>query len=206
VAVLLAAACILPANDVRACETAPDLRIEVTMRFDAPAVRSDYSLSDIADLARRSGRATEHKVFGFYTGEFGYDIDIAPDENAACPPRIDATVTLRLFQRLIEIGREAAANDCLNAISVTHYQHLAAVDQQVVTDFSAKVALAMNEASTEIAGARPARDGGHFTTLREHLAGVVERAIAGIRDARQASQTANNDPTELERAALACSI
>jgi hypothetical protein len=194
------------ARAASACETPPDLHIEVTAKFDAASVRSDYNLADIAALARQLHRDAGREVLGFYASEFGYTIDIEPEGDQACPGRIEAIVTLRLRHRLIEIGQEAAANSCLYPTALQHYRRLAEVDEQTVERFSAGAAALLAQASPALKEIHPPRAEDLDAVLREQIRAVVDGAIATLHDARQDAQRAINNPGELRQLAHFCSI
>jgi hypothetical protein len=189
-----------------ACETLPDLHIAVTAPLDAAQVNSDYTLAEIAALAGRLHRDTNRELLGFYTGEFSYQIDIAPAGDEACPARVEATVTLRLQYRLIEIGQEVVANPCLYPAALRHYRRLAEVDQQIVERFSARTAAMLTAAGPALKEIHPSHAEGRDAALREQIRGVVEQAIAPLHDARRDAQQAINNSAELSQLAHSCSI
>jgi hypothetical protein len=188
-----------------ACETTPDLHVEVTAQFEPVVVRSDYTLTDIASLARQQHRDTGRALLGFYSTEFGYTIDLGPDGDKACPALIGATVTLRLQHRLIEIGQEATTNSCAYPRALRHYRRLAEVDEQTVARFSASTAAALTQASSALKQASgPQAD--MEAVLREQIGAVVDAAIAPLHDARRDAQQAVNNSAELRQLASSCSI
>jgi hypothetical protein len=203
----VAMALVLVANTGIACETAPDLRIEVTSRFDTVAVRSDYALADIAALARRQQqRDTGRLLLGFYASEFGYTIDLAPKGDPACPMLVETVVTLRLQHRLIEIGEEAAANSCVYPSALRHYRRLAEVDEQTVEHFSARAAAMLAAASPALRQTHAPVGTDPDAALRAQVRAVVDATVAPLPDARRTAQQAVNDAGDLRRLASSCSI
>ena len=207
-----AAACLVVAvsslsvtRAAEACET-PDLHIEVTTKFEAPAIHSDYTLAKIAALARQQHRDAGRALLGFYVTEFGYTIDLPPEGDQACPAHVDATVTLRLRRRLIEIGQEAAMNACLYPVALRHYRRLAAVDEQTVERSSAHVAMMLAQASPTLKQIYLPHPEDLDAALREQIRAVVDEAIAPLHNARRDAQQAVNNPDELKRLAHSCSI
>ncbi|MEA2741573.1 MAG: hypothetical protein QOH05_4880 [Acetobacteraceae bacterium] len=189
-----------------ACETAPDLSIEVTSRFDTTPVRNDYTLADIAALARQQHRDLGRALLGFYTSAFGYTVDLLPEGDAVCPTRIATTVTLRLQNRLIEIGRDVAANSCVYPGALRHYRRLAAVDEQTVQRFGARAAAMLAQASPTLKQTHASHAEDLDAALRDQIRALVDRAVAPLHDARQDAQQAVNSAGELKQLASDCSI
>jgi hypothetical protein len=189
-----------------ACETLPDLHIEVTTKFDAAPVRSDYSLDAIAALARKSQRDVGRALLGFYASQFSYTINLAPAGDKACPARIDSTVTLRLTRRVIEIGQEATTNSCAYPVALQHYRRLAEADEQTIRRFGVRTAAALAQASDALKQNRAPQAPDLATALREQIRAVVDVAIAPLHDARQDAQQAMNNASELRQLASSCSI
>jgi hypothetical protein len=180
-----------------ACETLPRLHIEVATQFEVAPIRSDYSLAHIATLAREQHRDVGRALLGFYTSDFGYTIDLAPEGDPACPAEIRTLVTLRLQHRLIEIGQEAAADTCVYPGALRHYKRLAEVDEQTVERFGARAAAALNKASPSLHRTHaPCRED-LDDALRDQIRTVVDAAIAPLHHARQDAQEAVNNSGEL---------
>jgi hypothetical protein len=194
------------ARTARACETRPDLHIEVTAKFDATTVRNDYSLGDIAALARQQHRDADRALLGFYASEFGYTIDLVPAGDQTCPTRIETIVTLRLQHRLIEIGREAATNSCVYPVALRHYRRLAEVDEQTVDRFSARAAVVLAQASPALKQTRAPRAGGLDSALHEQIRAIVDGAIALLHSARRDAQQTVSNSDELAQLVSSCSI
>jgi hypothetical protein len=201
-----AAASLAFAHRVNACETPPDLHIEVTSKFDTPPVRNDYTLAHIAALARQQHRDNGRALLGFYIGEFGYVVDLVPEGDPVCPTRIQAIVTLRLEHRLIEIGQEAAASSCVYPGALRHYQRLAQVDEQTVERFGARVAAMLVQASPALKQTYAPHAEDLDATLRGQIQAVVDRATAPLQGMRQDAQQAVNSSDELKQLASSCSI
>jgi hypothetical protein len=189
-----------------ACETLPDLHIGVTTKFDVAPVRGDYNLADIIALAHQQHRDTDRALLGFYASEFGYTVDLAPIGSPDCPARIDVIVTLRLQHRLIEIGREAAANACIYPAALRHYRRLAEADEQTVEHFGASVAAMLTQASPTLKQTHAPHAEDLDGALRDQIRAVVDAAIASLHAARQDAQQAINNSSELKQLASACSI
>ena len=190
----------------RACEALPDLHIKVTDAFDGTVVRNDYSLNEISALARQQHRDNNRALLGFYASEFDYTIDLVKYGDQACPAHVSTVVTLRLQHRVIEIGREAAANACVYPVALQHYRRLAEVDEQTVEQFSARVAAMLSQASPALQQIR-SHDGKDLDAAsREQIRAIVDAAIVPLHNARQDAQQAVNNPDELRQLAHACSI
>jgi len=202
----VAAASLSIASTANACETQPDLHIEVTSKFGPAPVRNDYTLADIAGLARQQNRATDRALLGFYASEFGYTIDMAPQGDPLCPVRIETTVTLRLQHRLIEIGQDIATNSCAYPGALRHYRRLSEVDEQTVERFSAHTAAMLAQASPDLKQTYAPHAEDLDAALRDQIRAIVDKGIAPLHDARQDAQQAVNNSGELRQLASSCSI
>jgi hypothetical protein len=202
----VAAVSLALARTVVACEIQPDLHIEVTSKFDVAAVRNDYSLAEIVAFARQQHRDAGRALLGFYTSEFEYTIDLVPEGDPICPAQIDATVTLQVQHRLIEIGREAAASSCVYPSALRHYHRLAQIDEQVIERFVATTATMLAQASPHLKLTQAAHPEDLNVALRGQIRSVVEAAIAPLHVARQDAQQAVNNSGELKQLASSCSI
>jgi len=202
----LAVASLSAARATDACETLPDLHIEVTAKFDAVSVRNDYTLADIAALARKQKRDTGTAPLGFYASEFGYTIDLSPEGDPACPVEIRTLVTLRLQHRLIEIAQEAATNSCVYPGALRHYRRLAEADERTVERFSARAAAMLAQARPALKQTYAPRREGLDGALRDQIRSVLDGAMAPLHDARQDAQQAANNSGELRQLAFSCSI
>jgi hypothetical protein len=189
-----------------ACETHPDLHIDVTTKFDAVSVRNDYTLADIAELARQQHRDAGRALLGFYATEFGYRIDLMPEGDPACPARLDAVVTLLLQHRLIEIGQEAAENSCASKAALEHYRRLAQVDEQTVNRFGARAAAMLAQAGPALQQTYAHAPEDLDAALRDQIRAAVDDAIVPLHDARRDAQQAVNDSSGLRQLASSCSI
>ena len=189
-----------------ACETPADLNIEVTTKFETTPIRNDYTLGDIATLARQLHRATGRPLLGFYASEFGYTINLVPEGDQACPAHIETIVTLRLQHRLIEIGQEAATNSCVYPVALRHYRRLAKVDEQTVERFGARAAVMLGQASPALKQIHPAHAEDLDVALREQIRAVVDAAIARLDAARQDAKQSVNSSGEVKELTSSCAI
>jgi len=189
-----------------ACETPPDLHIEVMAKFDVAPVRNDYTLADIIALAHQQRRDAGRALLGFYASEFGYTIDVEPEGDRACPARIETIVTLRLQHRLIEIGQEAVTNVCVYPGALRHYRRLAETDEQTVARFVEIAATTLSQASDALRDTRAANAEDLDAALRDQVHAIVDKAIMPLHSARQDAQQAVNNAGELRQLASSCSI
>jgi hypothetical protein len=203
----IAVASLSVARAADACETVPDLHIEVTAKFDPAPVRNDYTLADITALARQQHHDTSGgALLGFYASEFGYTIDLVPAGDPACPAQIETLVTLRLQRRLIEIGQEAATNSCVYPGALRHYRRLAEVDEQTVEHFGARAAAMLVQARPTLKQTYAPHGEELDAALRDQIRAVVDMAIEPLHGARQDAQRAVNNSGELKQLASSCSI
>lgn len=97
---------------------------------------TDFNLAEIGELANRTGRLGKHAPLGFYFGSFGYTVgvDISALSETTCSEPVHVTVTLMLFDRHIQIGKEIVAESCLFALAADHYRRHAAADDAILSE------------------------------------------------------------------------
>jgi hypothetical protein len=194
---VVAIAAFLSVNVARGCDLPPTLHISVDSRFDEPTPRNDYSLQEIQAMAAQNQGGSGRQVLGYYRGQFGYSIDIA-DNEGECPAQTNATVTFRLMHRVIQLGKQVAANNCLLPIALKHYRHIATADEQIVQQYGIAAATALNNARPLL------RQIDETGGLRARIGTVVEQAIKSLRDDRRRATQAVNNSDELRQLASAC--
>jgi hypothetical protein len=182
------------------CASDPRLSVVVTTNFAEPAVRSDYTVRTIEALARKLSSAPAAEVFGFYTGEFSYTVDFA--QSASCATTTQATVTLRLSNRVIEVGKEFAASSCAAEAVIGHYRKMARADEAEVTRFAQRTASAL-AASASTMRTVPTN---YHEVLGQRIKAIVDEATASLHQARKAAQDVVNEPQELLRVRSSCAV
>ena len=201
---LLAAGWLALASPIAACPAEPRLDIAVSTESVFPDVRSSYTFGQLNELASQAGRRGRHPPYGFYTGTFGYTVDVKRVEEtgkARCAAAMRVEVRLLLKDRLVEIGTDGPCR--LEAV-LSHYLVHAAQNDRVLSHYASKaVAMFDGMPRSELLAAPMSDD-----AKEEVVAVGVRRAMDGLlrpfeEDWRQSSAAADNDE-ELVRLRAAC--
>ena len=95
---------ILPRADVHVVDTPGEVNID-----------TNFSLDQIAGLAREGGQSNDRPPLGFYVGTFQdtVGVTLTTSSGARCADRILIEVHMQIVNRHIAVGRELQQNPCL---------------------------------------------------------------------------------------------
>jgi hypothetical protein len=204
--ITLALAFVRPA--VAQCDGASTVDTRVVAEREPVAAASNFSLDQIADLAKRSGNAPGSAPLGFYTARVvdAVEVDVDHDVGVSCPPHIKVDLHLRLAQRRIEVGQEVVTKPCLYDVVLEHYRKKAAADDDAFAVYVGAVAQELRV--TRFAGAAGRADGGLDETTRtevqQWVKSIVDQGWEPYHGARVAAQRAVDTPDEMRRLSRAC--
>jgi hypothetical protein len=190
------------------CDGELKVDTRVVAEREPVASAANFSLDQIADLAKRSGNAPDTAPLGFYTARVTDEVEVSPgrDAGGSCLPHIQVELHLRLAQRRIEIGQEVARQPCLRDLVLEHYRKKAAADDEAFAVYVDAVADALR--TTPFSGAfgreDAPRDDATRTEVQQWVKSIVDRGWQPYHGARAAAQRAVNTPEEMRRLAQAC--
>jgi len=190
------------------CDGALQADTRVIAEREPVAAASNFSLDQIAKLAKRSGTAPDSAPLGFYTAQITDSVDVSLEHGVggACLPHIKVELHLQLARRRIEIGREVVSKPCLYDAVLTHYRKKAAADDAAFAAYVDAVAAALR--ATPFAGAAAHAEAGLDDTTRTEaerwVTSVVDPLLQSFHGARAAAQRAVDTPEELRNLAQAC--
>ena len=187
-----------------ACVATPKIAIDIVAIHDPPALHSDVTLQQLHEIAEKTHRGGKHRALGYYFGTFGYTIEVrfAPSD-AICPDTIAITITMRLFDRQVEVAEDLPEGDCLYRAAVVHYRRHALADDVVFSHYARIVSRALHATpSSLIAGAPPSPAGAD--QIKKNLVSVIEAALSPFTGDRDAAQAAVDTPAEVDRLACPC--
>ena len=135
---ILARAEMLPAAE--ACSIARD-RVDVRTRIEPVVVSSEFTSSQLAALAARTGQPLRHAPYGFYLSRVWYHLATHDVAQAArhCAPTVAMTVDMALIQRRIEVAADLQSDACLLKSAIEHYGRHAEADERAFRDFASAV-------------------------------------------------------------------
>ncbi len=121
---------------ISACSGPTPVAFDVVASHGPVQESTDYTLGEISELAHRTRRSGKHAPLGFYFAAFGYtvSVDVSVLSETTCSEPVHVTVTLMLFDRHIQIGKELVAEPCLFALARDHYRRHAGADDVVLSE------------------------------------------------------------------------
>jgi hypothetical protein len=190
------------------CGDALKAETQVVAEREPIVLASNFSLDQIAELARRSEAPPDTAPLGFYTASVSDEISVGVDHgtDGACLSHISVELHLRLERRRIEIGREVVKQPCLYDIVIEHYRKKAAADDAAFEVYVTSVAAVLR--TNPFSGTAGRVDAGMDDTTRTEAAhwvkSVVDQSWQTYHDARVAAQRAVDTADEMRRLSRAC--
>jgi hypothetical protein len=134
----------MPISD---CSGSTPVAFDVVASHGPVQEAANYTLAEISELAHRTRRSGKHAPLGFYLASFGYtvSVDVSVLSETTCSEPVHVTVTLMLFDRHIEIGKELVAEPCLFALARNHYRRHAGADDVVLLDAARAQEMALQQ-------------------------------------------------------------
>lgn len=200
-------ATLLPISMASPCSAPRPAMIDVRAIHEPVAMRADYSLAELADLAALFGQKTDHSPLGFYSGTVADDVVATeiPAPNPACGSSIQLNVSLRLTERRIQIAHDLESAQCRDDAIILHYRNHANADDVVFGTFARTITnrldlLARSDTPLGIPGT-----GAFLTPLRDAARQIIEEALPELKAERAAARASVDTPLEIERLSDACS-
>lgn len=184
-----------------ACPGPPRATFDVVTLRSPVDVSENFTLAQLAELASRTGRIGRHPPLGFYIAGFGYRVttDVSVPRGAECSERVRVTVTLRLVDRHIEIGKEVRANPCLFSLVRDHYRRHAASDEAALAEFARALEAALQGISLPPLGHDPALAEEDRRRVEAAVASAIDRRLGALDAARANARDQVDTDKEVER-------
>ena len=183
---------ILPRADVHVVATPGEVNID-----------TNFSLDQIAGLAREGGQSNDRPPLGFYVGTFQdtVGVTLTTSSGARCADRILIEVHMQIVNRHIAVGRELQQNPCLFSLALRHYKRKADADEAAIVRYADALAAtlsAMILPSSAIESQDSFYAAGELR-LEELVTSLIEKSIEQLHAARIASQQAVDTIEEMTR-------
>jgi hypothetical protein len=202
----LVASTVLTAAPGAACPTPPPVYVAVLLDDAKVQTRTDFTLAQIEAMRQQTGGVDRHPTLGFYGHRFGYTVQIDLDHPAGtpCVQSVKVGVHMVLTQRVIEIGKDLAANPCLYAIAAAHYERHAAADDLVFGEYAKMIAPALR--ATNLV---PTLDDYTFDKLDKAqiealVHASIDASLVPYDAARRAAQVAVDSKAEAQKMTSGC--
>jgi hypothetical protein len=116
----------------------------VEISYDPVVVDATMPLSEISELAKRSGQGMQHPALGFYSALTEKFIQVhRAGSGDTCSDSVEISVQLKLAHRLIELGEELRSEPCLLTQATDHYMKHAEADADLFAAFARGVKLSV---------------------------------------------------------------
>lgn len=204
VAVLLTALAL--AKPVAACSGPTPAIFAVVASHGPIKEATNYTLREISELANRTGRLGKHAPLGFYFAGFGYNVavDVSALSETTCSEPVRVTVTLMLFDRHIQIGKELLAEPCLFALARDHYRRHAGADDAVLSESARALEVTLQhiplpELQRDAASADEDRQ-----RVQHAVAAVMDEKLAPLDATRANARDKVDTPEEVKKLSGSC--
>lgn len=200
---LMAGPLLMPNHAAAACLAEPQVTVVVVTEHRPPVIRFSYSFAQLREFAVTAGYRGLHAPFGFYTGTFGYSVEIKDAEigRPGCKQAVHVQVGMILDGRLIEIATDVP---CRREAVLSHYQRHAEQDDTLLERYAGRALATFDRlSSVGLLGTRTQAD------VTEAVTDLVRTTMNGLlqsyEEDRERSLAAADNDAELHRLVAACS-
>jgi hypothetical protein len=185
------------------CAILPRADVHVVAAPSEISLDTNFSLDQIAGLAREGGQSNDRPPFGFYVGTFQdtVGVTLTTSSGTRCADRILIEVRMQIANRHIAIGRELEQNPCLFSLALRHYKRKADADEAAIVRYANALAATLS-AMTLPSGAIESQDAFYAAgelRIEELVTSLIEKSIEPLHTARIASQQAVDTIEEMTR-------
>ena len=181
---LVLAASLGPAEAGR-CAEPPRIASGVAALHGGVTEAESFTLAEIREMARRSGKALVHPPLGFYITNFGhaYDTRTVTEtslDGARCGTLTTVTVRLMLTDRAVVVASDLREHGCDREAVARHYRKHAAADDKAVSEGVQVLNKDLIAAWPAIQGRLPPSGASDGADLRAAIEPVVAQSMAGV--------------------------
>jgi hypothetical protein len=188
------------------CPAPPPVKVEVVAAIEGPVVALDFSSEEIRNMRGHNGAASLHQPYGFYTGSVGYLVVpvFNGPPNDICAGSIDLRLTIQLFDRRIQIGRDLRDDPCKFREIVAHYKRHAQSDEGFFAAYIRNVTTALaGVALHPLSGDNTMLDS-DLANVNQTVRGMIDPVLAGMDQARSEAISAVDSPADVMRLGNGC--
>lgn len=186
-----------------ACQRTRGVAVEVLTKTEDIAVRTDYSLTDLARLAGTISQNPPHRVLGFYANSIGFRLHTPTRDTGDCT---DVLVEVQLVttQRVIELASDI--DRCLFDAALRHYQHHAELQAHALEQSGRALRSALSQFVADAISSDESLKSGASTTFEDRTRVFVDQWLDGLRKTAPSLQAAGDSTEELEALRSACPV
>lgn len=168
-----------------------------------------FTVTEIQDMARRSGAVLPHPPLGFYKADFGHDYQVRTEkqtspDGARCGTLTTVTVRVVLVDRSVEIARDLHERGCDRDLVARHYLKHADADDRVLSRHVRTLHQALVAAWPAIQERLPASGTPDDSALHRAIEPIVTPLLADAEKARSAALAEVDSASEVLALAAAC--
>jgi hypothetical protein len=189
-----------------ACPTPPQTYVAVLMDESAVAIRTDFTLAQIAAMRRQVGGVDQHPNLGFYGHRFGYSVEVEPIAGAgkACVVSVRVRVHMVLSQRVIELGRDLLDSPCLLAVAEAHYRRHATADDRAFGQYAKAISPALSAAELLPQATDYAFDTFDPKPVEQRVRATIDTTLEAYKKLRQTAQNSVDSKSEAAKMVSGC--
>lgn len=186
-----------------ACAEPPHIATSVAAVHGPVMEQASYGVSDLQEMARRSGLPLRHATLGFYIGDFGQEILVdtarrASPDGSRCGYLTTVTVRLFLANRLVEVADDLDSRGCQAAAVLQHYRKHAGADDLVLSRYVQSVTRALEDAWPQMRTKLGPSGDNDEPGLRGVVRVVLDGALRDYDRVRTETIAAVDTPNEVE--------
>ena len=186
-----------------ACQLTRGVAVEVLTKTADIAVRTDYSLTDLARLAGTISQNPPHRVLGFYANSIGFRLHTPTPDTGDCA---DVLVEVQLVttQRVIELASDI--DRCLFDAALRHYRHHAEVQAHALEQSGRALRSALSQFVADALSSDEGLKSGANTVFEDRTRAFVDQWLDGLRKTAPFLQAVGDSAEELEALRSACAV
>ena len=198
---------LLQANDAR-CAIPSTAEVHIVAQSSPASIDTNFTLDQIAGLARKFGDSNSRTPLGFYLGSFNDSVvvSLAHGPRSECTGRVRIDVRLQLTDRHIVVGHELAQQQCSFLAALNHYRKKAVADETTFAQYASALRTTLATISLPLEAIET--EGIFYATgksiVKKMVNDLIEHSVEPLHATRIASQKAVDTPDEMKRLAEAC--
>lgn len=194
---------LVPQLGQAACQRTRGVNVEVSAEAADIAVRTDYSVTDLARLAGTVSQNPPHRVLGFYANTIGFRLHTPALDTGDCA---DVLVEVQLVttQRVIELASDI--DRCLFDAALRHYRHHAELQTHVLEQSGRALRSALRQFVADAVSSDEDLKFGANTPFEDRTRAFVDQWLDGLRQAAPSLQAAGDSDEELQALRQACVV
>jgi hypothetical protein len=186
-----------------ACQQTRGIAVAVSTENAEIAVRTDYSLADLAQLAGKISQNPPHRVLGFYANSIGFRLHAPtpdPDDCGDVLVEVQLVATRRVIELASNIDR------CLFDAALRHYRHHAELQARALEQSGSALRSALSQFVADALSSDESLKFGPGTALEKRTRAFVDQWLDSFQKTTPSLQAEGDTAEELEALGSACAV